>query len=367
MKRHIVTILFTALILLLISGCGAGDEAVDGTPDAEENYVFVVKNNAGEPVEGVGIQVCTKEKCQVIETDEEGMAVFEGGPNEYEIHLIKYPDEYYYDKSATYVTKREPEKVEFVLEDAKEIAEIDDEEADDTATSEVEPEPVSDAADDDGFPFVEKLCDVKPSEDKVVFNAVDINGNAIDDSIFADYDLTLVNLWEHWCPPCLDEMQYFEEAYEMAKEYGIKFNVIGFYGDNDEEALAKLEELGITYTIAKDNGDLKKEYWEGYVPVNIFVNKDGYILPGTDEEVRAYLIEGYRQLYDEYISGVYDDYEFTEDDLEFLNELEEACTGDEEDMNAYVEDVVADYTYSRGQFGAMPEQELYQAISNRMR
>ena len=38
------------------------------------------------------------------------------------------------------------------------------------------------------------------------FTAQDLDGNQVDQSIFADADLTMINVWGTFCTPCLDEM-----------------------------------------------------------------------------------------------------------------------------------------------------------------
>ena len=38
------------------------------------------------------------------------------------------------------------------------------------------------------------------------FTAQDLDGNTVDESIFADYEVTMVNLWGTFCGPCLQEM-----------------------------------------------------------------------------------------------------------------------------------------------------------------
>ena len=38
------------------------------------------------------------------------------------------------------------------------------------------------------------------------FTTTDMEGNTVTQEIFADYDLTVVNLWATWCGYCLEEM-----------------------------------------------------------------------------------------------------------------------------------------------------------------
>ncbi|MBQ3575328.1 MAG: TlpA family protein disulfide reductase [Clostridia bacterium] len=43
------------------------------------------------------------------------------------------------------------------------------------------------------------------------FNTIDMEGNPVTNEVFADYDLTMVNIWATWCGYCIDEMPEFTE------------------------------------------------------------------------------------------------------------------------------------------------------------
>ena len=61
------------------------------------------------------------------------------------------------------------------------------------------------------------------------FTATDLNGNTVDPSIFADYDLTMVNVWATYCGPCLKEMP---DLGELATEYEDKgVRIVGLVSD----------------------------------------------------------------------------------------------------------------------------------------
>ncbi len=116
------------------------------------------------------------------------------------------------------------------------------------------------------------------------FSLTDRAGKTVDNSVFKDHALTLVNFWEYWCGPCIGEMPDLERLYEDYKSRGL--NVIGIYGDYDEEAVQDvLDYAGTTYTILCDpTGGL---YWDnmgnGYVPFTMLVDAYGNIISGTAE------------------------------------------------------------------------------------
>lgn len=60
-------------------------------------------------------------------------------------------------------------------------------------------------------------------------SAQDLNGNAVDASLFADYKLTVINVWGTYCSPCLQEMP---DLGELAQEYAEKgVQIVGIVGD----------------------------------------------------------------------------------------------------------------------------------------
>lgn len=61
------------------------------------------------------------------------------------------------------------------------------------------------------------------------FEANDFDGNVVDESIFADYKLTVINCWETTCSPCVGEMP---DLYALSEEYEKKdVQIIGLCGD----------------------------------------------------------------------------------------------------------------------------------------
>lgn len=61
------------------------------------------------------------------------------------------------------------------------------------------------------------------------FTSTDLDGNEVDSTIFADYDLTLVNVWGTFCPNCLPEMTALSELAEEYADQGVQ--IVGIVGD----------------------------------------------------------------------------------------------------------------------------------------
>ena len=112
------------------------------------------------------------------------------------------------------------------------------------------------------------------------FSTTDREGNSWDESCFAQAELTMINFWEPWCPPCVGEMPELEKLYENYRDQG--FQILGVYATTNQEADvdAVLEEAGITYPILHYCQQFD-EFQTGYVPTTVFVNSQGQIVGST--------------------------------------------------------------------------------------
>ncbi len=118
------------------------------------------------------------------------------------------------------------------------------------------------------------------------FSAEDLDGNPVDETIFADYDLTMINLWGTFCGPCIQEMP---ELGEIADEYEEKgFQIVGICTDavdGDGQALPDvvvsareiIEETGADYLHLLPTGEIFTDLLPrvSAVPTTIFVDKEG--------------------------------------------------------------------------------------------
>ena len=125
------------------------------------------------------------------------------------------------------------------------------------------------------------------------FNAQVVDGDTAGNEIFADYDLTMVNLWTTTCNYCIQEMPDLEAIRAELQKKGVKFNIVGMCldvnqgGSVDEKKLDKVKTIisktGIQYdTLIPDdvlwNGRLKGV---NAFPETFFVDKNGNIVGET--------------------------------------------------------------------------------------
>ena len=112
------------------------------------------------------------------------------------------------------------------------------------------------------------------------FSAKDLSGNTVDEDIFKQSKLTVLNLWGTFCSPCIDEMPDFQE---LSTEYDKKeVQVLGLVTDgyNLDEANKIVDKLGLTYQNIVADEKLEELIVNkfDYVPATLFVNQEGQVL-----------------------------------------------------------------------------------------
>ena len=112
-----------------------------------------------------------------------------------------------------------------------------------------------------------------------VFETVTLDGEKVDQNIFAEADLNMVNIWGTFCGPCINEMPDLGELAEEYAEKGVR--LIGIIADVREpgnEAAEKIvEATGADYTHLVMSQSLKVNYLgqvQG-VPTTIFLDREG--------------------------------------------------------------------------------------------
>ena len=93
----------------------------------------------------------------------------------------------------------------------------------------------------------------------------------------------VVNFWATWCPPCLQEMPWFEQ---LAKRYsGTGLTVLGLSTDIEGQTasrakvVATVKRLGVTYPILLYDGSLKVKYGPVHLlPETFYINRKGVVV-----------------------------------------------------------------------------------------
>lgn len=108
------------------------------------------------------------------------------------------------------------------------------------------------------------------------FQAADLEGNEVTNTVFNDYDVTMINIWGTFCGPCIAEMPDIQRISEDMQSQ--KVQVIGIVADQKlEEARTITAEQGATYLNLMPDQSLIDNLLSkfDYVPATVFVNSEG--------------------------------------------------------------------------------------------
>ena len=118
------------------------------------------------------------------------------------------------------------------------------------------------------------------------FKGKDLDGNDVDDSLFAKNKVTVVNFWFSGCKPCVGELSKLNELNETLKEMGGE--VVGINTDtldNNEAGIKEAKEIlkaqGTSYkNLTFDSNSTVGKYAGNIMafPTTVLVDKDGNIV-----------------------------------------------------------------------------------------
>lgn len=140
------------------------------------------------------------------------------------------------------------------------------------------------------------------------FTTEDVFGNAYDESVFQEYDLTLVNVFATWCSPCVEEIPELEKLRQEYAEKGVRLGVLAVVLDTktelgtDEGALERArvlyEKSGAQFPfLMPDDGNMGGRLTGiESVPESFFVDASGNIT--SEPYIGAKTLEQWRQIAD---------------------------------------------------------------------
>jgi len=117
---------------------------------------------------------------------------------------------------------------------------------------------------------------------QLTFTAKDLDGNEVDQSVFANAKLTMMNIWATFCSPCINEMP---ELGELAAEGGTDYQIIGVCADLNgtedmlEDAKEIVSQTKANYLHLQPSEDLYPVLTaSSSVPVTFFFDSEGKLV-----------------------------------------------------------------------------------------
>lgn len=152
-----------------------------------------------------------------------------------------------------------------------------------------EEEPQEEPVDEDHGNRVEvNIPDSEISDYKMKFKTGTLDGKIVDQSIFEDYDITIVYVWGTYCPTCISEIGDYGEYYKNKPD---NVNVVGIISDvydgvdrNVKEAKSILSDKGVEFpNLAVSDSLYDVAASVQYLPSAFMVDGKGYIIGGLLE------------------------------------------------------------------------------------
>jgi len=112
------------------------------------------------------------------------------------------------------------------------------------------------------------------------FTTVDMDGNEVTEAIFADYDVTMVNIWATWCGYCVEEMPGFAALKDRLPENANLITICEDASYEPELAAEILESVGANFTTLQVNEEVFNEILANVYafPTTIFVDENGEVI-----------------------------------------------------------------------------------------
>lgn len=139
----------------------------------------------------------------------------------------------------------------------------------------------------------------------ISFETIDLDGNAVSAAdLFDDNDVTMLNIWGTFCPPCIEEMPELEKinqeyANQGAAVIGLVCDVTAEDDSCLQDAFDIIDDAGVTYRNLYWCDEMDEQLATDAVPTTFFVDSDGNLL--GDPIVGASPDE-YRSALDQYLA-----------------------------------------------------------------
>jgi len=138
------------------------------------------------------------------------------------------------------------------------------------------------------------------------FTCADDKGNLQTEAIFADYDMTVINIWSPWCLACASDVPKFVNLVNQLPE---NVNLITICDMNEDEydiVHSVVTEAKANYITLLANDEIRKELLFDFqmLPVTIFVDSEGNLVgdPLYSAAEQENMIENYLKAIDEHLA-----------------------------------------------------------------
>lgn len=112
------------------------------------------------------------------------------------------------------------------------------------------------------------------------FQLENLSGEMVElKDIYRKNQLTMVNFWATWCPPCRIEIPEFVRIYREYRARGLEILAVNVWENSTLEQLQDfVAAAGMEFPILRDvKEDAAAKYQVRGIPTTVFINRDGRI------------------------------------------------------------------------------------------
>ena len=113
---------------------------------------------------------------------------------------------------------------------------------------------------------------------RVSFSTVDLDGNPVDSSVFADAEYTMINIWASYCAPCvgeMDELMQMDEELENVQIITVLSDALSTEDEAAEDAREIVKTLNVTLPVYLINEEIYTQLPCNAVPTSFLVDREG--------------------------------------------------------------------------------------------
>lgn len=124
------------------------------------------------------------------------------------------------------------------------------------------------------------------------FSTIDLDGAKVDQSIFSNYKVTMINIWATFCLPCIDEMPYLAKLSQQMPPETQFISICVDLNGNEQKALKIMEDAKAFFPVLYPSSEMQKSLLNTVqgVPTTVMVNAKGELVgnvqvgaPGRNE------------------------------------------------------------------------------------
>lgn len=113
---------------------------------------------------------------------------------------------------------------------------------------------------------------------RVSFSTVDLDGNPVDSSVFADAEYTMINIWASYCAPCIgemDELMQMDAELENVQIITVLSDALSTEDEAAEDAREIVKTLNFTLPVYLINEEIYTQLPCNAVPTSFLVDREG--------------------------------------------------------------------------------------------